>query len=158
MLNSTPRTWAAGETVTAAELNAEIRDAFTNLQAGWTSWTPTLTAASTNPSLGTGSSLGVYSRIGKTVYYRGRVLFGSGATFGSGTYSISLPVASSGSTLLVGSGLIIQGTFYNFQSLASGASTFSMYAHGASSAASPTAPATFTTSGSIYFWGMYDAA
>lgn len=62
----------------------------------WTSFTPTLTASTTNPTLGTGSgAVGGYSIWGKTVFYRFNIQFGtSGTNAGSGTYRISVPVNS----------------------------------------------------------------
>lgn len=94
-LNTTPRTWVTGETVTAAELNTEIRDALTGIQAAWTSYVPTLTASTTNPTLGTGgSATGSYIQWGKTIIGQGRILFGSTMTAGSGTYKIALPVTA----------------------------------------------------------------
>lgn len=62
----------------------------------WTSFTPTLTASTTNPTLGTGSNrLGYYTQIGKLVIYAFEVRFGSsGTNAGSGTYRISLPVTA----------------------------------------------------------------
>lgn len=61
----------------------------------WTSYTPTLTASTTNPTLGTGSTAsGSYMQIGKVCIFRVRIVFGtSGVAAGSGTYLISLPVA-----------------------------------------------------------------
>ena len=61
----------------------------------WTNYTPTLTASTTNPTLGTGSStVGRYSQVGKTVTGYGAILFGSsGAAAGNGEYLVSLPVA-----------------------------------------------------------------
>ncbi len=94
-LNSTPRTWATGELLTATLLNAELRDPLVNLQSAWSSWTPVLTAT-TNPVLGTGgSATGRYTRIGKTVLCSGRITFGTtGQSFGTGTIAVSLPVAA----------------------------------------------------------------
>lgn len=65
----------------------------------WTAYTPTLTASTTNPTLGTGSTAsGAYCQIGKVVHYRARIIFGtSGVAAGSGFYYVSLPVASTGS-------------------------------------------------------------
>lgn len=62
----------------------------------WTSYTPTLTATTTNPTLGTGSvRTGSYTQEGKKVTYRGTVKFGtSGVAAGSGFYEVSLPVAA----------------------------------------------------------------
>lgn len=60
-------------------------------RAAWTAYTPTLTAATTNPTLGSGSVTGAYRQRGKTVQGRVRVAFGTSFTAGSGTYYISLP-------------------------------------------------------------------
>lgn len=60
----------------------------------WVAYTPVLTASTTNPTLGTGSSaVGRYRQFGKTVLCRGEFRFGtSGISAGSGQYSMSLPV------------------------------------------------------------------
>lgn len=66
-LNTTPRTWVAGEKPPASTWNTEIRDAFTGIQAAWTSYTPTLT----NVTLGTGGTVqGWYHQIGHTIRFR----------------------------------------------------------------------------------------
>lgn len=56
-------------------------------------YTPVLTASVTNPVMGTGATaIGRYYKIFDQIYVWGEVRFGStGATFGSGTYQISLP-------------------------------------------------------------------
>lgn len=61
--------------------------------AAWVTYTPTLTASTTNPTLGTGSTAtGRYSRDGRTVNAQVDIVFGSsGVSIGSGTYRISLP-------------------------------------------------------------------
>ena len=93
-LATTPRTWLAGEIVTAAELNAEVRDAIAGIQAAWATYTPAVTASTTNPTMGTTGLIqtGDYNRIGKTILGRFNITFGTGMTAGSGTYNISLPV------------------------------------------------------------------
>lgn len=97
---ATPKTWVAGDVLTAAQLNAEVRDALLGAfplgppDAAWTAYTPALTAATTNPTLGTGSAAhGRYTRIGRTIIGRAIVAFGtSGVAAGSGSYRFSLPV------------------------------------------------------------------
>lgn len=89
-----------------------IRDLVDAIEAGWTAYTPTLTAVTTNPTLGTGSvAVGAYKRIGKTVFWRASILCGSaGVVAGSGTYQLSLPPIAAKSTersqYTKGSGLI----------------------------------------------------
>lgn len=72
----------------------------------WTAWTPALTAATTNPTLGSGSvQEGSYMQLGKLVIAHFNIQFGSsGQNAGSGEYRISLPVAAvtTGSTVPMG--------------------------------------------------------
>ena len=51
-LNTTPRTWAAGEVVTAAMLNAQVRDPLTKIQDTWTDYTCTWSGAATGSAGG----------------------------------------------------------------------------------------------------------
>lgn len=78
-------TFTAGQVLTAAELNAI---------GTWTAFTPTLTASTTNPTLGTGSTrAGSYCQLNELVIYIAYIRFGtSGVSAGSGFYSVSLPV------------------------------------------------------------------
>lgn len=58
----------------------------------WTAYTPTLTASTTNPSLGTGpTQLGRFTRIGRTVIGTAKLKFGTSPSAGSGFYRVSLP-------------------------------------------------------------------
>ena len=57
----------------------------------WTSYTPTWTAVTTNPTLGNGSIVGAYRRIGDSSEIEITISLGSTSTIGSGNYSISMP-------------------------------------------------------------------
>jgi hypothetical protein len=62
------------------------------IQTGaWTSYTAAWAASGTAPSLGNGTLIGSYSKLGRTVHVRIELFGGSGTTWGSGTYSLSLP-------------------------------------------------------------------
>lgn len=63
--------------------------------ATWSDYVPVLRAGTTNPALGSGSlQKGRYCQIGKLVVATFQIQFGtSGATFGAGIYSVSVPVA-----------------------------------------------------------------
>lgn len=91
-MSTTPRTWVVGEVVTAAEMNTEIRDQFNDLFAAWlTTWTPTLGASTTNPTLLT--TTGRYKLIGKTVLGMWDIAWTASSTNGSGIYQgFNLPV------------------------------------------------------------------
>lgn len=65
----------------------------------WGTYTPALTASTTNPNLGsTGTASGLYFQLGKMVLFVAEFKFnGSGVSVGSGTFAISLPVAADSS-------------------------------------------------------------
>ena len=92
MVWTAPSTWLAGSVVTAAKLNEQLRD---NLQAigdPWTAYAPVWTAATTNPVIGNGTITGAYIQAGKFIVWRFAIISGTTTTYGSGNYSISLPV------------------------------------------------------------------
>jgi hypothetical protein len=58
----------------------------------WTTYTPTLTASTTNPVIGNGSIAGRYMNTGATIFGEIRIIAGtSGFTRGLGVYKVSLP-------------------------------------------------------------------
>ena len=94
-LVTTPITWVSGQVVTAAQMNAEVRDAVTGVQAAWTAYTPTWTMSTTNPVIGNGTLVGRFSRIGKTIDFMIQITMGSTTTFGTGAqWILSLPVTA----------------------------------------------------------------
>lgn len=68
----------------------------TSLGGAFTSWTPVLTASTTNPTLGTGSTAsGSYKQISKLVIAQFNLTFGtSGVNAGSGFYRCSIPTGT----------------------------------------------------------------
>ena len=88
---ATPRTWVVGEVVTAAYMNAEIKDQFTDLIAAWTSYTPVWSSSGTAPAIGNGTLAGRYKLVGKTCHVVFGQTMGTTTTFGTGTYGWSLP-------------------------------------------------------------------
>lgn len=83
------------------------------LSLAWTGYTPVLTAATTNPTLGSGSTAdGRYVRIDDTILGWARIVFGtSGVAAGSGQYRVSLPVtASAGGSQPLGQALIFDNS------------------------------------------------
>jgi len=98
-LDTDPPSFIAPSTMNArvdAKLNLAAA-AITTLGTGlWTSYTPVLTAITTNPTLGTGSSAtGRFVQVGKLVVAQGGFSFGTaGVAAGSGNYVISLPVTA----------------------------------------------------------------
>jgi hypothetical protein len=77
-----------------------------------TTYTPTLTSANADASLGNGTIVGYYSRNGRTVKATAQIILGSTTSFGTGLVYISLPfipsanIAQHGSALLLDSGTL----------------------------------------------------
>lgn len=90
----------AGATVWCAQFGGDLLVIATQGAAPWQAYTPTLTASTTDPTLGTGSSrIGRYRRVGRALQVYGSIQFGtSGAAAGSGTYRVGLPFAVSNDT------------------------------------------------------------
>jgi len=159
-LNTTPRTWVAGEVVTAAELNTEVRDAFTNLQANWTSYTSTLTAATTNPTGQTYSS--AWTRVGTTISVRIQITMA--ATTGTGAYSVALPATPKASVEQSIHGLILDSGVGNYRDAMRfvGSATATLLVDPTTAgaimrAASPTVPITFGANDVIAANGVYES-
>lgn len=67
----------------------------------WQTYTPTWGAVTgAAPTIGNGSLLGRYQQIGKTVTFRAQINMGSTSTYGTGQWTIGLPVPASSTTLL----------------------------------------------------------
>lgn len=92
-IDTTPATWTAGEVVAASKMNSQIRDVATGIQASWSTYTPTWGGTS-DPAIGNGVLSGRYMRVGKTITANITIVMGSTTTYGSGTWTLSLPVAS----------------------------------------------------------------
>ena len=152
--------WTAGTTsgqvLTAATLNT--------IGAAWETWTPALTASTTNPTLGTGSTAaGRYGRINKTVFGNCRIFFGtSGANAGSGFYFVSLPVTAQGTGVVAGSGYVYDastGLVRHVSIAIDSTSRVALYLENQTNyAVSSTNPWTWAASDQIQFSFEYEAA
>lgn len=94
MVWTSPRTWVAGETVTAALLNLHLRDNLKALGDAWTSWGSgaSWTGSSSNPAIGNGTWSGKYLQVGKFVEFSIEITMGSTTTYGTGNWQLALPV------------------------------------------------------------------
>ena len=86
--NSTVPTFASGDEVPASKMTTET-DLLTAITNAWTTWTPTLT----NLTLGNGTVLSTYRRLGKTVDIRFRFVLGSTSAVGTNP-AFSLPFSA----------------------------------------------------------------
>lgn len=154
---TSPRTWTAGETVTAALMNVHLRDNLKAIGDPWTLYTPTLT----NWTLGNGTLQGEYMQAGKLVH--ARVIYIVGSTdVPSGTFQVSLPVAAQGGMSGESSG---HASLFDasasarrlYHALHSGTSNFEVWSDGGAAVTS-TVPWTWATSDRVAIHAMYEAA
>jgi hypothetical protein len=129
----------------------------------WSSYTPVLTASSSNPTLGSGSSAtGRYQRLGRRVTFEAQITFGtSGTATGSGTYRVSVPatIDSAWWGHTIGNAVLIDtGTPYpRSVSVGADGTYVEMYSE-ASAAVTHAVPFSWAASDIIRITGTYEAA
>lgn len=110
------------------------------------SYTPTWTAATTNPSLGNGTISGLVFKRGNLVTVQITLTMGSTTTYGSGAWSFSVPFAPSSSLAGFGSAVALDsGTIFRVGTVIAntGASTLGVYFDSDTAQASATRPFTW---------------
>lgn len=146
--------WPAGSTVTVGMVASEA----------WTVWTPTLTAI----TLGSGSVVARYQRMGRTIDWKFMFTFGAGSAIASGP-SFTLPVAPSADYVAWGSPLGVAiandgGFAYDCGVEYIGSSTVRIQVFAASgsytaaAAISSTVPFTWASGDTLSASGSYEAA
>jgi hypothetical protein len=130
----------------------------------WISYTPTWNADITNPAIGNGSLEGGYRRIGGQIDFWIRLVAGSTTTFGSGAYSLGLPVGSVDTTYNFGysASILDAGVAWYVNYYGQGASAglnlrFYLYSS-AGAAWQASAPFTFGNNDQVYVQGSYRVA
>lgn len=169
---ATPKTWVAGDVLTAAQLNAELRAALLGAfplgppDVAWTPWTPTFV----NMTVGNGTLTAVYSRTGRRIFFYIKFVFGSTSAMGtSPTYT--LPVAAAArydnTTLdVLGTVMILDSATANFAGVSMyGSSTTGVIQVLNASATfvtvnglSATAPMVWAVNDGFVIYGVYEAA
>ncbi len=124
-------------------------------------YNPQWASTGTQPAIGNGTIVGKYSMKGNQIFDNGRQTNGSTTTYGTGTYTWSLPFASktisnygsNGSCQVFDSSA---GTFYvGRSSIGSNSSTINLATHAAASLMSGTVPIALATSDVIDFANVY---
>lgn len=161
---TTPRTWAAAETVTAALMNTHVRDAMNGLFTAYTSYVPVWTGASTNPVPGNGTITGGYDRFGKLIRFRLQITMGSTTTYGTGQWRVTLPA-----TPVSGRWLFLVDLYDSGTGVRTGTARWNVagyldiYAPDTTAGAidravTGTVPQTWATSDALFISGSYEAA
>jgi len=132
----------------------------------WTSYTPSWTAASSNPVIGNGTITGQYKVIGKTCFVRGNVAMGSTTTFGSGEWYISMPFTASNADGILMNANLLDNTTAWYNATVNGARAGFNYkapiqyqsVGGTANDINATQPFTWTTSDRFIWNGSYEIA
>lgn len=129
----------------------------------WTSYSPSWTGSGSNPSIGNGTITGAYMRQGSLCWIKIKIAPGSTTTYGTGFYSVSLPVTPAANDSA------IPGIAYD----TSASRRYRLNAHittasasgdnmriacddGLSAGAGPTAPFTWANGDYLILHGAYD--
>lgn len=132
----------------------------------WETYTPSWTAASTNPAIGNGTISGEHCTNADTVAVNIEITMGSTTTYGTGgVYNISLPVAAKHRTMILGvlRDASVSASYLAFLEVAAGSSTGTIrLTSGVSpvtlTTVSDTSPVTWATGDIFAFNGVYQAA
>jgi hypothetical protein len=150
-----------GNTILAAHHDAIA----TELNGPWSPYTPALTASTTNPTLGSGATTsGRYKVIASgLVIFNARIVFGSsGALAGTGTYSVSLPVAANTSVVTPNSNVALFDNSSSTRNIGvliiATSTTAQIWAHGGTSGVTNAVPWTWAASDQINYAGVYEPA
>lgn len=100
-----------------ADISASAAIALSKLSGSFSTYTPSWTASSSNPSLGNGTFSGRYIQIGKLVVVLLSLTAGSTTAYGTGDYSISLPVTSTGASC-AGTAQILNASVQRYSTVA----------------------------------------
>lgn len=136
----------------------------------YTAYVPTWTASGTAPAIGNATVIGQYVQVGKLVHAYGSIVFGSTSTFGTGVYSLALPVPASvnaigGGNNSCGSGYgshSVSGMFQPTYFIRGGGTTMGIFYAttylGAAAQAGQLAPWTWANADLINWDILYEAA
>lgn len=121
-----PTAW--GDAVNADLINLDARTP----AGAWTAYTPTLTAVTLSPTLGTGGTqTGRWNAIGKLITANISVVFGTALVVaGSGAYRIALPTAAQANATILGTGMLYDSstaTMKHVTALFQSSTTLTMY-------------------------------
>jgi hypothetical protein len=104
-----PRTWVAGETVTAALMNTHVRDNQKAIGDAWTTYTPTFSGGIS--AIGNATVTAKYIKAGKLVIGEVKVVMGSTTTYAAAGIAVTAPanMAITG-TMAIGSAYMVDAS------------------------------------------------
>ncbi|MFF4536536.1 hypothetical protein [Streptomyces aureus] len=145
--------------------NGSSWDTYQKVPGAWTSYTPTWTGSGSNPSLGNGTLVGRYSKIGRLVTVHINLIPGSTTTYGSGNYNWVLPfaAANNGCSYVLQAHLLGTDRWMGQMIISPAASTTSAFFNLSTTNSridfmTPTRPETFANGSQLRITGTYESA
>lgn len=160
---TSPKTWSISEVVTAAMLNTHLRDNLNwilPMPGAWTTFTPVLTDAGGVQNVWGSTASSRYFQSGKLVVaLMDMQASAGGGNFGTGTYSISLPVTSTVGTFSGNAVLHDNSAALDYVANSIYSTTTKIYMVGSGSVIiGPTSLVPFSTLDKITVTHIYEAA
>lgn len=125
----------------------------------WASYTPTWTAATSNPVIGNGSIAARWMQMGDLVVASGLITMGSSTTYGTGEWRLTLPTAAASLAYGGGGGIVDASSSANDEPV--GINLFSSTQIRFFTSAGPAAtgtPFAWQTSDTVNWTAIYEAA
>lgn len=155
----------AGHKVTATDIDAILDQIDSVTAPGWTSYTPSWTASSSNPAIGNGTISGRYRRAsgGDLVHFQLRILMGGTTTYGTGIWRLTYPSSPAPSATAL---TFMSPCGYAYDSSSGGTysivgkseSTYLIIGSGAGNVGTPTQPFTWASGDILTLEGFYEPA
>lgn len=126
----------------------------------WAAYTPVWASSGTQPAVGNGSISGKYAQVGKIVHYWISQTMGSTTTYGTGNYTWSLPVNSTGQGVPHGTARGVDTSVLDYTGMIIISTVNSVQVVSASNGLpwSPTVPFTWGNTDLFYTFGTYEAS
>jgi hypothetical protein len=145
--------------------NGSSWDTYYKVPGAWVDYTPTWTSSGSSPSLGNGTLVGKYSKIGRQVTIHINLIPGSTTTYGSGNYSWALPftAANTGCSYILNAHLLGTDRWMGQMVISPAAVTTSAFFNLSTTNSridfmTPTRPETFANGSQLRITGTYESA
>lgn len=143
----------------ANDINDLITDLWTPITTAWTAYTPTWASSGTQPAIVNGTITGRYKRVGKMGWVNAVLTAGGSTTFGTGTYTLSLPATWTAASAV---GTTVGGvecfdasattTYEGSCKVAAGLTTLSFNTHAATAGVGQLVPMTWANLDTLRFY------
>ncbi|MFE9432844.1 hypothetical protein [Streptomyces sp. NPDC006640] len=145
--------------------NGSVWDTYQKVLGAWVTYTPTWTGSGSNPSLGNGTLVGKYCKLGRQVTVHINLTPGNLTTYGSGNYNFALPftAANNGCSWVLNAHLLGSDRWMGQLIISPAATTAAPFFNLSTTNSridfmTPTRPETFANGSQLRITGTYESA